>query len=112
MIALLVGATDVFIGGWLGGGRNAFTIVNLATALPYAFLGGRIAAGILRGREMTAAIGLSVVTVLFSVISLWIDRGRQPLWYWGLLLVLCAAGAFLGAYLRFRAASGSNRPPR
>ena len=51
---------------------------------------------------MGAAIGLSLFAAIMSIVTLAIDRGRQPLWYWGALLILLAAGALCGGYLRSR----------
>jgi|ERR1043166_979810 hypothetical protein len=102
VIALLVIATDAVVGAAFHGTRKTFTIVNLAAALPWAAAGGYTAACIAKGKEMGAAIGLSLFAAIMSIVTLAIDRGRQPLWYWGALLILLAAGALCGGYLRSR----------
>ncbi len=101
-IAVLVFVTDVIIGVVLHGGREAFSIVNLVTALPYAAVGGYLAARISEGTEKSAAIGLSAFGTLIAILALTRDPGRQPLWYSIVLLILFALGALAGGYLRMR----------
>ena len=99
---LLIFFTDVVIGGVLHGGRDTFTVVNLAIALPCAVIGGYVAGRIAPGRELAAGIGLAALATLISVVALALDPGRQPLWYGMTLLALMVTGAMGGALLRRR----------
>ena len=108
--AVLVFFTDVVIGGVLHGGRDTFTVVNLAIALPYALIGGYVAGRIAAGKELPAGIGLAGIATLMSVATLLVDPGKQPLWYWMTLLALMVAGAIAGALLRRRMALGRQAP--
>src|SRR6266436_5130286 len=99
-MVVLVFFTDIIVGAVLHGDRRAFTIVNVATALPYAVVGGYIAARIAEGKERAAAIGLGIFATVIAVALLSIDPGHQPLWYSVVLLALFAAGTVCGGYLR------------
>lgn len=101
-MVVLVSATDIIIGAVFHGARDTFTVVNMATAFPYAVVGGYVAGVIAQGSEMAAAIGLSALGIVVSVAALSVDRGHQPLWYPAALLVLLTAGALAGGYLRRR----------
>jgi hypothetical protein len=102
--AVLVFFTDIVIGGVLHGGRDTFTVVNLAIALPYALIGGYLAGRIAPGKELAAGIGLAAIVISMSVVTLLVDPGKQPLWYGMALLALMVAGAMAGALLRRRVA--------
>src|SRR5262245_49052228 len=99
--AILIFGTDAIAGeaGVLG---EMFSFINLALAFPFAIVGGRVAARIARDQEMSAAIGVSLFTVVVGAFFLWADPGNQPFWYWAALMASLAGGAIYGGYLRLR----------
>ena len=104
VIAVSVVASNVVAGGFFGATRDTFMTMNLLTALPFATLGGWLAALIAKGRERAAGMGLGAFAAAMSVLSLVLDRGQQSIWYWAALLALLVAGASLGSYARMRQA--------
>jgi hypothetical protein len=86
----------------LSGRSQTVAFVNLLFALPYAALGGYIAAFISRSREKAASIALGVVAVGMAILSYLVGISMQPVWYWCTLFVLLGAGAYYGGFIRRR----------
>jgi hypothetical protein len=105
VIAASVLALNSVARGFFGATPNTSMILNLVTALPFATLGGWLAAFIARRHERGAGIGLGLVVAVMSVLSHLLDRGEQSIWYWAALLALLVAGASLGSYARMRQAN-------
>ena len=79
---------------------TSFGVVSLVYSTLYAAFGGYVCAAIARQNRLKHGLALAGLVFVLSLISVYIDRGQQPLWYQVLLVLLGAPATALGALLR------------
>jgi hypothetical protein len=80
----------------------SFGVVNLIYGTLYAVFGGYVCAVIAKQNRMKHGLALAGLVFLLSLVSVYIDRGQQPVWYQVMLVILGAPGAAAGAWIRAR----------
>lgn len=78
----------------------SFGIVSLVYSTVYAVFGGYVCAAIARQNRLKHGLVLAGLVFVLSLISVYIDRGQQPVWYQTMLVLLGAPAAALGAWIR------------
>lgn len=94
--------------GWVGreGHPNTgYVVFNLALSLATAIAGGYVTVWIGHDNPLRYALVLALAVLLLGGISAVQQRGRQPLWYQLLLVVLMPVGVLLGGWLRVKVMS-------
>ena len=79
---------------------TSFGVVSLVYSTLYAAFGGYVCAAIARQNRLKHGLVLAGLVFVLSLISVYIDRGQQPVWYQALLVLLGAPATALGAWLR------------
>ena len=78
----------------------SFGVVNLVYSTLFAAFGGFVCAAIARQNRLKHGLILAGLVFVLSLVSVYIDRGQQPVWYQALLVVLGAPATAIGAWLR------------
>lgn len=90
---------------WAAEGSQAtlgYVSANLACSFAAAAAGGYITAWIAVLNPLSNVLALAVVVLVVGAIGILQAREKEPVWYQIALLVLSAAGIFLGGVLRLR----------
>jgi hypothetical protein len=80
----------------------SFSIPTLIYSSLFAIFGGHVCASIAKGNRMKVSLMLAGLVVVLSLVSVYIDRGQQPLWYAAALVVLSGPATALGGWIRAR----------
>jgi hypothetical protein len=85
----------------------SFAIASLIYSSLYAVFGGYVCAVIAKATRMKTTLILAGLVVVLSIVSVYIDRGQQPLWYACALVVLSGSATAIGGWLRAKKDSAS-----
>jgi hypothetical protein len=83
---------------------TSFAIINLIYSSLYAAFGGWVCAAIEKQNRLKAGMALAVLLFVLSLISAYMDRGKQPMWYQACLVVFGPLATYLGASIRAKKA--------
>lgn len=86
--------------------RPAYLVTNLAYSLVFATAGGFVTGIIGHENPLRYALILAIAVLLLSGMSAVYQRGRQPVSYQILILVLAPACILLGGWLRYKSIVG------
>ncbi|MFC5863884.1 hypothetical protein ACFPT7_16365 [Acidicapsa dinghuensis] len=86
--------------------RPAYLIANLAYSLVFAIAGGFVTGIVGRENPLHYALILAIVVLLLSGMSAVYQRGKQPVSYQILMIVLTPACVMLGGWLRYKSIIG------
>ncbi len=78
----------------------SFGIVNLAYSTLFAVFGGYVCAAIAKQNRLKHGLVLAGLVFVLSLISVYFDRGQQPVWYQAMLVLLGAPATAMGAQIR------------
>jgi hypothetical protein len=78
----------------------SFGIVNLLYSTLYAVFGGYVCAAIAKQNRLKHGLVLAGLVFVLSLLSVYIDRGQQPLWYQAMLVLMGAPATAMGAWIR------------
>ena len=78
----------------------SFGVLNLIYSSLFAALGGWICATIAPRNPFKHGLILSGLVFVLSLISVYVDRGQQPLWYQASIVLLGPSATAAGAWLR------------
>src|SRR5258706_16279637 len=78
----------------------SFAIVYLVYSTLYAAFGGYVCAAIAKRNRLKHGMVLAGLVFVLSLISVYIDRGQQPVWYQAMLVLLGAPATAMGAWIR------------
>ena len=85
-----------------GSPRPSYGAVNLVYSFLAAMAGGFVAACIASQNPLDTALALAIVILVLGGLSALNSRGKQPVWYLVLLLIVSPMGAVAGGLLRMR----------
>jgi hypothetical protein len=80
----------------------SFGVINLIYSSLFAAYGGYVCAVIAKQNRMKHGLILAGLVFVLSLVSVYIDRGQQPLWYQAMLVLLGAPATAIGAWARAR----------
>jgi hypothetical protein len=80
----------------------SYGVVNLIYSTLYAVFGGYVCAVIAKQDRMKHGLELASLVFVLSLVSVYIDRGQQPVWYQAMLVLLGAPATAAGAWIRTR----------
>src|SRR3989339_438006 len=89
----------------LGAGALA---VALALNLVFALVGGFVSALIAMGNRRRVAVILGLVMIVLGTLTMFLDKGVKPLWWYGIFFILLVPCTVFGASLREK----KLRPPK
>ena len=78
----------------------SFAVVNLVYSTLFAVFGGFVCAAIARQNRLKHGLILAGIVFVLSLVSVYVDRGQQPVWYQAMLVLLGAPATAVGAWLR------------
>jgi hypothetical protein len=78
----------------------SFAILTLIYSSLFAIFGGHVCASIAKGDRLKVSLILAGLVVVLSLVSAYIDRAYQPLWYAAALVVLSGPATALGGWIR------------
>src|SRR3954471_19268575 len=84
---------------------TSFAAINLIYSTIYAVVGGWVCAAIAKENKLKTGMALAVLLFVLSLVSVYLDRGKQPVWYQACLVVFGPVAAYVGASVRARAIS-------
>jgi hypothetical protein len=79
---------------------DSFAVVNIIYSTFFAAVGGWICAAIAKRARLKHGVILAVLVFVLSLISVYIDRGKQPVWYQACLVLFGAPATAAGAWVR------------
>ena len=82
--------------------RPSYAAVNLSYTFLAAVAGGYVTAAMGDLNPLSNVLALGIVVLVIGAISVLQSRGQQRLWYQIVVLVLSAAGVFVGGLLRLK----------
>jgi len=78
----------------------SFGVVNLVYSTLFAAFGGFVCAAIASQNRLKHGLVLAGLVFVLSLVSVYIDRGQQPVWYQASLVLLGAPATAIGAWIR------------
>lgn len=79
---------------------TSFAAINVVYSTLYAAFGGWMCAAIAKEKRIKHGVILAIAVFVLSLISVYIDRGKQPVWYQACLVLLGAPATASGAWIR------------
>jgi len=81
---------------------TSFGVISLIYSTMYAVFGGYVCAVIAKQNRLKHGLILAGLVFVLSLVSVYMDRGQQPIWYQVMLVLLGAPAAVFGAWIRAR----------
>jgi hypothetical protein len=91
---------------------SVYFVFNLSTGFFFLMVGGYVTATLAGRTETKHALGLSMLCIGMSIVSMIKYAGDQPLWYSIALMFLSIPGALMGGYYRARQVEEGAAPVR
>jgi hypothetical protein len=88
--------------GAQGHPRPTYVLVNLAWSFLASMAGGCVTAWVSSNDPLRQTLVLAIIVLLLSGLSALQLRGRQPIWYQLLLIVLSPLGVLAGGLIRLQ----------
>ena len=106
-VAAVTGVTGWLFPAWSSPQNSVYVIFNLAYSFVFALAGGYVAGVVARRQQVRHTVALAILVLILAVISVWLQSGREPLWYQIGLIVLMPPGIVWGGYLQARRPSAA-----
>ena len=78
----------------------SYAVINLLYSTAFAAFGGWVCATIASQNRLKHGVILAGLVFVLTLVSVYIDRGQQPVWYQACLVLMGAPATVAGAWLK------------